>query len=144
MGRSGKADERKPGRDAGSKEAMEVLRHKLIGLLVIGLCSIMTRVEGFDEMEEMGRDREGWFRQFLEHLRGIPEEGSFRRLFERLNPVELMKCPQNIVRNSRVKRFKQRIRAFHRAHRKLLCFFLLTSRKNSFIIAIILYLLGVD
>jgi hypothetical protein len=34
------------------------IRHKLIDLLVIGLCSIITGGEGFDEMEEMGRDRE--------------------------------------------------------------------------------------
>ena len=36
------------------------IRHKLIDLLVIGLCSVITQGEGFDEMEEMGRDREEW------------------------------------------------------------------------------------
>jgi hypothetical protein len=46
-------------------------------------------------MEETGRDREGWFRQLLELPQGIPEEDPFRRLFERLNPGELMKCLQN-------------------------------------------------
>ncbi|MDR2070364.1 MAG: ISAs1 family transposase [Treponema sp.] len=71
------------------------IRHKLIDLLVIGLCSIITRGKGFDEMEEMGRDREEWFRQFLELPHGIPDEDTFRRLFERLNPGELMKCLQS-------------------------------------------------
>jgi predicted transposase YbfD/YdcC len=71
------------------------LRHKLIDLLVIGLSSVITRGEGFDEMEEMGRDREEWFRQFLELPHGIPDEDTFRRIFERLNPAELMKCLQN-------------------------------------------------
>ncbi|MDR0758607.1 MAG: ISAs1 family transposase, partial [Treponema sp.] len=71
------------------------LRHKLIDLLVIGLCSIITRGEGFDEMEEMGRDREQWFRQFLELPHGIPDEDTFRRIFERLNPGALMKCLQD-------------------------------------------------
>ena len=71
------------------------IRHKLIDLLVIGLCSIITRGEGFDEMEEMGRDREEWFRGFLELPYGIPDEDTFRRLFERLNPGALMKCLQN-------------------------------------------------
>jgi hypothetical protein len=36
----------------------------------------------------MGRDREEWFRQFLELPHGIPDEDTFRRLFERLNPRE--------------------------------------------------------
>ncbi|MDR1863888.1 MAG: transposase family protein [Treponema sp.] len=71
------------------------LRHKLIDLLVIGLSSVITRGEGFDEMEELGRDREEWFRQFLELPQGIPEEDPFRRIFERVNPAELMKCLQN-------------------------------------------------
>jgi predicted transposase YbfD/YdcC len=71
------------------------IRHKLIDLLVIGLCSITTRGEGFDEMEELGREREAWFRQFLELPNGIPDEDTFRRLFERINPAELMGCLQN-------------------------------------------------
>ena len=38
------------------------VRHKLIDILVIGLCSAITRGEGFDEMEELGRAREDYFR----------------------------------------------------------------------------------
>ncbi|MDR2662724.1 MAG: ISAs1 family transposase [Treponema sp.] len=70
------------------------IRHKLIDILVIGLCSIITRGEGFNEMEEVGRARETWFRQFLELPNGIPDEDTFRRVFERINPAELMKCLQ--------------------------------------------------
>jgi hypothetical protein len=43
-------------------------------------------------MEEMGRDREQWFREFPELPHGIPDEDTFRRIFERLNPGELVKC----------------------------------------------------
>ena len=93
--KSAQADERESWADTGSESAMGYIRHKLIDLLVIGLCSIITRCEGFDEMEEMGRDREQWFRVFLELPHGIPDEDTFRRIFERLNPGELMKCLQN-------------------------------------------------
>jgi hypothetical protein len=93
--RSGKADEGKTGRDSGSGEAMGYLRHKLIDILVIGLSPVITRGEGFDGMEELGRDREERFRQFLELPHGIPDEDAFRRIFERLNPAALMKCPRN-------------------------------------------------
>jgi hypothetical protein len=67
----------------------------LIDLLVIALCSIMTHGEGFGEMVETGKDREEWFRRFLELPHGIPDEDTFRRIFERLNPGDLMKYPQN-------------------------------------------------
>ncbi|MDR2178248.1 MAG: transposase family protein [Treponema sp.] len=55
----------------------------------------ITRGEGFDEMEEMERDREEWFRQFPELPHRIPDGGTFRRLFERLNPGALMRFCKN-------------------------------------------------
>jgi len=70
------------------------LRHKFLDILVIGLCSVTLRGEGFDEMEEVGREREAWFRQFLELPNGIPDADTFRRVFERVNPAELMKALQ--------------------------------------------------
>lgn len=70
------------------------IRHKLEDLLVIGLCSITVRGEGFDEMEELGKAWEPWFRKFLELPNGIPDEDTFRRIFERVNPVQLLNCLQ--------------------------------------------------
>jgi len=58
------------------------LRHKFPDILVIGLCSVTLRGEGFDEMEEVGREREEWFRQFLKLSNGIPDADTFRRVFE--------------------------------------------------------------
>jgi hypothetical protein len=48
-------------------------------------------------MEELGRHREEWFRQFLELPHGIPDEDTFRRLFERVNPAELMEMPAKLA-----------------------------------------------
>jgi len=66
------------------------LRHKLIDILVIGLCSTIARGESFDEMEELGKAREDWFKTFLELPEGIPDEDTFRRVFERVKPAQLM------------------------------------------------------
>jgi hypothetical protein len=41
-------------------------------------------------MEDWGKEREEWFRTFLELPNGIPDADTFRRLFERVNPNELM------------------------------------------------------
>jgi predicted transposase YbfD/YdcC len=70
------------------------LRHKLLDILVIGLCTVIIRGAYFDEMEEFGREREAWFRQFLELPNGIPDADTFRRVFEKVNPAELMKALQ--------------------------------------------------
>ena len=70
------------------------IRHKLLDILVIGLCSITVRGEGFDEMEDLGRAWEEWFRKFLELPNGIPDEDTFRRIFERVNSSQLLSCLQ--------------------------------------------------
>jgi predicted transposase YbfD/YdcC len=70
------------------------IRHKLLDMLVIGLCSIIVRGEYFDEMEELGKAWEQWFRKFLELPNGIPDEDTFRRVFERVEPAQLLKCLQ--------------------------------------------------
>jgi len=70
------------------------IQHKLLDILVIELCSITARGEGFDEMEDFGRATEKWFRRFLELPNGIPDEDAFRRIFERVNPTQLLNCLQ--------------------------------------------------
>ena len=82
------------------EEAMEKVRdprrtdrghilHKLVDILVIGLCTIVCNGEDFEDMEVFGREREAWFRTFLELPNGIPDSDTFRRMFERVNPEEL-------------------------------------------------------
>jgi len=44
----------------------------LLDILVIGLCTIATGGDSFNEMEDFGRAREGWFRKFLALPTGYP------------------------------------------------------------------------
>jgi hypothetical protein len=66
------------------------LRHKLVDILVIALSSTIIGEDEFEAMEDWGREREGWFREFLELPNGIPDADTFRRLFERIDPKELL------------------------------------------------------
>jgi predicted transposase YbfD/YdcC len=66
------------------------LRHKLVDMLVIALSSAIIGEDEFEAMEDWGKEREGWFRTFLELPNGIADADTFRRLFERINPKELL------------------------------------------------------
>jgi hypothetical protein len=66
------------------------LRYNLIDMLVIALTTIIIGEHDFGTMEKWGQEREGWFRGFLELPHGIPDKDTFRRLFERLRPKELL------------------------------------------------------
>ena len=65
------------------------LRHKLDDILVIGLATILCNGSDFEDMEEFGRARETELRQFLELPNGIPDESTFFRVFQRVEPAEL-------------------------------------------------------
>jgi len=64
-------------------------RHRLEDIIIIGLCSVLSCGEDFVDMEEFGKDREDWLRGFLELPNGIPDSDTFRRVFERIDPIAL-------------------------------------------------------
>jgi predicted transposase YbfD/YdcC len=73
------------------------LRHKLEDIIIIGLLSTICLGEDFADMEEFGKERKEWLRGFLELPNGIPDSDTFRRVFERIEPGELLKCLNNWV-----------------------------------------------
>lgn len=67
-------------------------RHKLEDIIIIGLCTLVCGGEDFVDMEDFGKEREQWLRNFLELTNGIPDSDTFRRIFERIEPLELSNC----------------------------------------------------
>jgi hypothetical protein len=54
--------------------------------------AVINGTNEFEDMEELGRMREDWFRTFLKLPYGIPGESTFGRIFQWVNPNELMTC----------------------------------------------------
>ena len=68
------------------------LDHKLIDILVIGLCSMLTGGEGFNDMELFGKTKFGWLKTFLELPQGIPSHDTFNRVFSAMDPKGFLEC----------------------------------------------------
>lgn len=66
--------------------------HKLEDIIIIGLCTLICNGSDFIDMEEFGKAREEWLREFLELPNGVPDSDTFRRVFERLEPQALSQC----------------------------------------------------
>jgi len=66
--------------------------HKLLDILVIGLCSILSGGEGFNDMEFFGKVRHDWLKTFLELPHGIPSHDTFNRVFSALDPERFLEC----------------------------------------------------
>lgn len=66
--------------------------HKLIDILVIGLCTMLTVGENFTDMEDFGRAKHDWLKKFLELPNGIPSHDTFNRVFSAVSPDHFLDC----------------------------------------------------
>ncbi|MCC6355525.1 MAG: ISAs1 family transposase [Verrucomicrobiae bacterium] len=67
-------------------------QHRLIDILVIGICTLLCGGEGFNDMEDFGHAKEPWLRSFLELPGGIPSHDTFNRVFSALEPGRFLEC----------------------------------------------------
>jgi len=66
--------------------------HKLIDILVIGICCVICGGEGFSDMETFGKAQYEWLRRFLELPNGIPSHDTFNRVFSAIKPEAFLEC----------------------------------------------------
>lgn len=59
--------------------------HKLIDIIIVAICAVLSGAETWDEVELFGEEREEWLKQFLELPNGIPSHDTFRRVFSLLD-----------------------------------------------------------
>ena len=66
--------------------------HRLIDILVIGVCTLLCGGEGFNDMEDFGAAKKDWLKSFLQLPNGIPSHDTFNRIFAALDPARFMEC----------------------------------------------------
>lgn len=72
--------------------------HKLVDLLVIGLCGFLAGCESWVDVELFGHSKRDWLEKFLELPNGIPSHDTFGRVFALLDPEQLVAVLQEFVR----------------------------------------------
>ncbi len=67
-------------------------KHHLFDIVVITICAVIADADTWVEVADFGRDREPWFRTFLDLPHGIPSHDTFNRIFRRLDPQQWQAC----------------------------------------------------
>ena len=66
--------------------------HLLTDILIIAILSVIAGARGWEDMENYGLSKYEWLEQFLKLPEGIPCADTFRRVFERINPLVFEQC----------------------------------------------------
>lgn len=67
-------------------------RHNLIDILSVAICALVSGADNFSEIEEFGKAKIPWLREFLELPNGIPSHDTFGNVFARLCPAQFKEC----------------------------------------------------
>jgi predicted transposase YbfD/YdcC len=59
--------------------------HSLSDILMLSLCAVLSGAEDFEDMENYGRQKESFLRQFLGLPNGIPSHDTINRVYNRLD-----------------------------------------------------------
>lgn len=66
--------------------------HKLIDIIIIAICAVICGAEGWEEIEEFGKEKQEWLENILELPNGIPSHDTISRVFSKINPQEFERC----------------------------------------------------
>ena len=65
--------------------------HRLIEVIIIAICAIITGAESWVEVETFGTLKEQWLKTLLKLLGGIPSHDTFGRIFAALDAKRFKK-----------------------------------------------------
>ena len=71
--------------------------HKLLDIIVIAICAVICGADGWVGVEEFGKSKLDWFKQFLDLPNGIPSHDTFGRVFSRLDREKFAECFANWI-----------------------------------------------
>ena len=66
--------------------------HELTDILFLTLCAVLCGMDDWESIEEWGKEREDWLRQFVEVKNGIPSHDTISRVFAALDSVTFQAC----------------------------------------------------
>jgi predicted transposase YbfD/YdcC len=73
--------------------------HPLLTIVVMALVGVLSGADGWDDLEEIARDREDWFARLVKMPNGVPSADTFRRVLSALRPSAFAECVRSWVQS---------------------------------------------
>lgn len=78
-------------------------KHKLIDILTIAVCAVISGAEGWEHMEIFAKIKEDWLKRFLELPNGIPSHDTIARVFSAIDSKQFQNAFVNWVNGIELK-----------------------------------------
>jgi DDE_Tnp_1-associated/Transposase DDE domain len=89
--------------------------HLLTDILIIAILSVIPGDPGWEDMQNYGLSKYEWLSEFLKLPEGIACPDTFRRVFERINPLVFEQCFRRETVNDQLKNISQIVHSRHRS-----------------------------
>ena len=60
--------------------------HKFSSIIFVGLCAVLSGCESWSDIEDYCEAKKAWLSQYVDLIKGVPSEWTFRRVFILLDP----------------------------------------------------------
>ncbi|WP_276570249.1 ISAs1 family transposase [Thiocystis minor] len=67
-------------------------RHALADLVLLTICAVVSGADGWEAIEDFGREKLDWLRQFAPFENGVPSDDSLANVIARLSPKGFQAC----------------------------------------------------
>ena len=64
-------------------------------ILLVTLCAVIYGAEGWQDVEDFGKAKIDYLRQFLPYKNGIPSDDTYRRFFRAIDPKKFQELFRN-------------------------------------------------
>ena len=66
--------------------------HQLMDIIVLSICATLSGAQGWEDIEEFGRNKVDWLRQFVPLKNGVPSHDCISYVLSRLDPKAFRRC----------------------------------------------------
>jgi len=66
--------------------------HKLLDIIVLTICAVISGAEGWEAIEQFGKNKQDWLRKWIDLENGIPSHDCIARVIARISPSAMTDC----------------------------------------------------
>ena len=74
-------------------------KHELIDVIVLSVYAVLSGAEGWSDIEEFGRNKLAWLRQYVPLANGVPVDDTIARIIAALSPSGFEECFMSWMRD---------------------------------------------